>query len=246
VVLVDAQVDSAQHAAIGAAVAARPADRRPRLVLLPPFGDDRDPARLAAAGWDASVHKPLRRGTLRATLQRLLASGSADPVVPSGDPGLAPPDPPDAAAPAADAAPPPDGPGAAPGDRQRVLLVEDNVFNQKVASRLLEGLGCEVTVAENGRRAVGVAANARFDLVLMDCQMPVMDGLEATRRIRQLPGASGRVPIVAMTANVLGDHRDACLAAGMDDFASKPVNKRVLRELLARYRDGAPAEPVVT
>ncbi len=239
VVLVDAQIDSAQHAAIGAAVAARPAERRPRLVLLPPFGDDRDPARLATAGWDASVHKPLRRETLRAALEPLLAGTDPGPA------GSDRPRRPEAPAAMATEAPPV-RPGRAPGDRQRVLLVEDNVFNQKVASRLLEGLGCEVTVAENGRRAVGAAAHERFDLVLMDCQMPVMDGLEATRRIRELPGESGRVPIVAMTANVLGDHRDACLAAGMDGFASKPVNKSVLRDLLARYRDGVPTEPVVT
>ncbi len=277
VVLVDAQLDSLQLEAIREAVAARPPEIQPRLILLPPYGDHRDSDVLAAEGWAAVVHKPLRRGTLRRRLRTLLATGQPAGSFPGGPAhgdaaGTAAPAVPidlteeelarltaglvespsgprpgagldeDGADAGPTAAPAPDEAPSAVSDVRHVLLVEDNVFNQKVASRLLESLGCQVTVAENGRRAVGAVASERFQLILMDCQMPVMDGLEAARRIRQLPGDQGRVPIVAMTANVQGENRDACLAVGMDGFASKPVNKRVLRDILDQFL----AEPVAT
>jgi len=234
-VLVDAQLDSMVLMAVRDAVLAQPLERRPHPVLLTPFGDDRDPFALATEGWVTTVHKPVRRSTLRRRLRSLFEPLPIPREAP--DPGDA--------APASATTP---APGAAPA-QPHVLLAEDNLFNQKVATRLLEALGCRVTVAENGRRAVGAAAGDRFDLVLMDCQMPVMDGLEATERIRRLDGAQGRVPIVAMTANVLGEHREACLAAGMDGFASKPVNKKVLREIIAAHvgvpqgadQEGSPA-----
>jgi CheY-like chemotaxis protein/PAS domain-containing protein len=124
----------------------------------------------------------------------------------------------------------------------RVLLVEDNLINQKVASSLLESMGCVLTLAQNGEEAVAAAARQVFDVVMMDCQMPVMDGLEATRRIRALDGDGAMAPIVAMTANVTADHRRACLAAGMDDFVSKPVRKQLLQQIVLKWlRSGRPA-----
>jgi two-component system sensor histidine kinase/response regulator len=220
-VLVDGQLDSLLQQTVRDAVAALPAERRPHLVLVTPLGDDRDSSELLVEGWAAVLHKPARRPTLRRALHaalnpRTVFLGELEDEAPVLDFGA------------------------------HVLLVEDNLFNQKVATRLLETLGCRVTLAENGQRAVDAAAAEVFDLVLMDCQMPVMDGLEATRRIRGLAGAHGGVPVVAMTANVLGEHRRECLDAGMDDFASKPVNKKTLREIIGRWaraggRDGQPA-----
>jgi signal transduction histidine kinase/CheY-like chemotaxis protein len=118
----------------------------------------------------------------------------------------------------------------------RVLVAEDHAINQKVILTMLERLGWDVTLAVNGIEAVQAASEQAFDLVLMDMQMPEMDGLEATRRIRQLPGPAAQLPIVALTANAMQSDREACLAAGMDDFLPKPLNGQQLKDCLARHR----------
>ena len=117
----------------------------------------------------------------------------------------------------------------------RVLLVEDNPFNQKVACGMLELLGCRVSLAADGREALDMVRDAEFDMVFMDCQMPEMDGYEATRQIRLQEAADGSVPtaIIAMTANAMQQDMERCLAAGMDDYLSKPFD---LEELCARAR----------
>jgi CheY-like chemotaxis protein len=115
-----------------------------------------------------------------------------------------------------------------------ILLVEDHVVNQKLAMALLGRWGHRVTVAENGKLALDALAQQHFDMVFMDMMMPVMDGLEATRRIRASEHGT-RVPIVAMTANAMKDDRDRCLAAGMDDYVSKPVELAQLQRVLARF-----------
>jgi two-component system sensor histidine kinase/response regulator len=116
---------------------------------------------------------------------------------------------------------------------RRVLLVEDNAINQEVARELLERAGVIVEVAVNGVQALERVAAQHYDAVLMDVQMPVMDGLEATRRIRALPGTAARVPIIAMTANAMAEDRQRCLDAGMDEHLGKPVDVRRLHALLA-------------
>jgi PAS domain S-box-containing protein len=118
----------------------------------------------------------------------------------------------------------------------RVLLVEDNLVNQLLARKLLERLGYGVVIAGNGREALAALKSAPYDLVLMDCQMPIMDGFEATKCIRNpLMGAlDPAIPIIAMTANAMHSDRDACLAAGMDDYLAKPVNTPELKRCLER------------
>jgi PAS domain S-box-containing protein len=144
--------------------------------------------------------------------------------------------------------------GSAP--RWQLLLVEDNKSNQKVAKLMLDRLGCEVDIAENGEQALARLAARSYDLVLMDCQMPVLDGYEATRRIRQgdLPGVNARVPIVALTAYARTEDRLRCLQAGMDDYVTKPIILAELRVALMRCGlvssqedevDEATASPVV-
>jgi signal transduction histidine kinase/ActR/RegA family two-component response regulator len=123
-----------------------------------------------------------------------------------------------------------------------VLLVEDTPVNQMVASRMLKKLGHTVEVASNGLDAVAAVAHGRFDVVLMDCQMPDVDGYEATTRIRAAE-QTGRVPIVALTASATLEDRERCLAAGMDDFLSKPVSIGELAQALARMTRVAEAEP---
>ncbi len=122
----------------------------------------------------------------------------------------------------------------------RVLLAEDNAINQKITVRLLEGAGCQVDLAVNGREAVQMHADRPYDLVLMDCQMPELDGIDASRLIRQRESRGRHTPIVALTANAMNTDRDACLAAGMDDYLSKPVEKSALLRMLALW---CPAEP---
>ncbi|MBP8307143.1 MAG: response regulator [Burkholderiaceae bacterium] len=116
---------------------------------------------------------------------------------------------------------------------QRVLLVEDNPINLEVAAELLGSAGLVVETAENGARAVDLALSRRYDLILMDVQMPVMDGLSAATAIRARAGRG--LPIVAMTANAFGEDRDACLAAGMNDHIPKPVDPERLYATLLRW-----------
>jgi len=122
----------------------------------------------------------------------------------------------------------------------RVLLVEDNRVNQRLASRLLEKRGYEASVAENGQIALAALEQGRFDAVLMDMQMPVMDGIEATRRIRENEAAGGlaRIPIIAMTANAMQGDRERCIEAGMDDYITKPINASDLFHLLETWTTG--------
>ncbi|MEM7204980.1 MAG: response regulator [Planctomycetota bacterium] len=121
----------------------------------------------------------------------------------------------------------------------RILVAEDNAINQRVMRQLLRKAGCDVVFADNGVQAVERVEAEDFDLVLMDCQMPEMDGFDATRAIRQLTGAKGTIPVVALTANVLPADRRACTEAGMDDFLSKPIKQEQLREAIAKWRKPA-------
>ena len=125
-----------------------------------------------------------------------------------------------------------------------MLVVEDNVVNQKVAVRLLEKLGCRVDVAANGLEAVELLAELAYDVVFMDCQMPEMDGFEATRTIRQREASSGHhVPIIAMTANAMQGDSEQCLAAGMDDYLSKPVSFEALAAAARKWAAVSPQRP---
>ncbi len=114
-------------------------------------------------------------------------------------------------------------------------MAEDNLINQKVALRLLATLGYNGEVAENGEAALQRVQDGEFDAVLMDLHMPVMDGLEATRAIRNLATAVSKIPIIALTANALQDQRRECLAAGMNDFLTKPIDKKLFESVLDHW-----------
>jgi signal transduction histidine kinase/CheY-like chemotaxis protein len=165
----------------------------------------------------AILPKPLRRSQLFGSLSRAMNSA----VGAAGDDSLVGP------APSA-------GPRAA---GPKILVVEDNPVNREVAVGMVESLGCAAVSTENGRLAIEAMNGGIYDVVLMDCQMPVMDGLTATAEIRRRERGTNRarVPIIALTANAMEGDRERCLAAGMDDFLSKPFTQQQLATLLKRW-----------
>ncbi len=161
-----------------------------------------------------TLRHPMRRQSLqRALLQVLTVPAEDDPV------------------PAAPAEP----------SRCRILVVEDNPVNQRLASKFLERLGHRCELVSNGQEALHAAREGRYDLILMDCQMPVMDGYQATRAIREDPAIAVQPVIIALTANAMEGDRERCLACGMDDYLSKPLTMEGLEEVVERHRPRARA-----
>lgn len=194
-----------------------------RLILLSSTAHvDKD--RLAAAGVSEWLTKPVRSSELYDRLVRLMAPPAPDPTADREVMATTP-----AARPAVSLG--------------RVLVVEDNEVNQLVARAMITRLGYTVDVAADGADAITATATVAYAAVLMDCHMPVMDGFEATRAIRARGTAMQTLPIIAMTAGALDEDRERCLAAGMDDYLSKPVDPRVLEETLARWVTPAPVDP---
>jgi CheY-like chemotaxis protein len=145
------------------------------------------------------------------------------------------------------AAPGPDAGAPFAPDPRPALVVEDNAINQRVALHALQKLGIAAEAVADGEQALAALAGRDYRLVLMDCQMPVLDGYAATRRLRA-DGQAARDPrvlVIAMTANAMQGDREACLAAGMDDYLTKPLTVAQLREVLGRWLDPAPAGATV-
>jgi CheY-like chemotaxis protein len=117
----------------------------------------------------------------------------------------------------------------------RILLAEDNAVNQKVACRLLEKSGYQVDVANDGRAAFDAWKNGSYDLILMDCQMPQLDGFQATRQIRAAETADQHIPIIALTAHAMKGTDNECMAAGMDDYLTKPIDREQLRDCVQQH-----------
>ncbi len=188
----------------------------PELVLLTSSGERLNAAELKLHGLAACELKPIHPDKLRATLERVISAAGA-PEAARGR----------TAAPLA----------LAEGS---ILVAEDNPVNQKVTVLQLRQLGYTADVVANGTEVMAALARRRYDLILMDAQMPEMDGIEATRRIRQAQasgtlGLPARLPVIAMTASAMEGDRDDCLRAGMDDYLSKPVRPELLREMLRRH-----------
>jgi CheY-like chemotaxis protein len=136
------------------------------------------------------------------------------------------------------AAPPAAGAPPATSTAARVLLVEDNPVNRQLAQKILAMAGYQVETAENGQLALEALARSRYDLVLMDCQMPVLDGYAATRKIREWEKAGrlpSRLPVIAMTANAMIGDREKCLAAGMDDYLTKPLDRALMLARISHH-----------
>ena len=195
-----------------------------KLMMLSSTHTSADLQTRQALGILRHVNKPVRRANLLRVITDILGAPAS---------GVHPPK------------PPPEGNAARL--QGRVLLVEDNAINQRVADAMLKQLGLTVQLAAHGVQAVAMVREQPFDLVLMDCQMPVMDGFEATRQIRAWEANGGRgapaLPIVALTANAMAGDREACAAAGMSDYLAKPISGARLAAMLAHHLVAAPARP---
>ena len=234
VVIADDQMPDADGTQLAAELRSIPELEATHFIMLTSLDRHGNVQRLRELGFAGYLTKPVRGRELRACIERVLElDGSAEAaalsqvVITRGS--LA-------------------AEKGAPRFRGRVLVVEDNAVNQQVTRRFLERLGCEVEVAENGQRAVEFCARERYDLILMDVQMPIMDGLAATREIRRLEPAENRVPIIALTASAMTDELERCIAAGMDGLLTKPLEPLRLGETLARHglggEGGAPMAPL--
>ena len=235
IAIVDYQMPTMDGAMLGAAIKADPRLKDTVVVMLTSIGNWSEVRRLEGASIDACLVKPVRNSQLLNTLVNTwskqldrISQGRALQHLEAAT-----------AAPAR-----PTFAGRFAGLSIRVLVVEDNVVNQKVASRLLERLGLRADVAANGREAIHMLDLLPYDLVFMDCQMPEMNGFEATREIRRVESQARHVTIIAMTAEALAGSRDACLEAGMDDFVTKPVKLEDLVALVTKWAQrpaGVPA-----
>ncbi len=218
VVLVDMQMPGMDGKHVAQAIATRDDVGRPKVIMLTTMGRTRGAAQLDDTPVDGQLAKPVKASSLCSAIVNAL-----DPVAARTRD--------EAAAAAATRAANVKG---RPHEDVRILVVEDNVVNQKVATKILRRAGYACDIARNGREAIDRLAASRYDIVFMDCQMPVMDGFEATAHIRA-KDAEGRVPIVAMTANAMPEDRQRCLDAGMDDYITKPVQPDTLYAAVERW-----------
>jgi PAS domain S-box-containing protein len=225
VVVLDYQMPDMDGAMLGEQIMNAKEIPATRLVLLTSLDRSGDMQRFADIGFSAYLTKPVRTRELLDCLDKALARNAQDwymrsqPIITRGT--LI----------------------ATENKRQysgKVLLVEDNAINQRVARRFLERLGCEVHVVGDGQQAVERYQREAFGFILMDMQMPIMDGIEATRRIRELEAGGQRTPIVALTANAMMGTLERCLEAGMDDYLTKPLDISRLQDVLDRFMTGRP------
>jgi two-component system, sensor histidine kinase and response regulator len=222
IILFDMQLPDDDGLGFARTIRRDPGLARTKLVLITTFGRRRhDVAAFQQAGIDSFLLKPIRRTQLCDVVSRLLVGESEvrTPVQAMDD-------------------------DRATVSRARVLVVEDNSVNQLVALGQLQKLGHEGIVASSGLEAIDVIRDGSFDLVLMDCQMPGMDGYEATRRIRQMSGPIAHIPVIAITAHALPGEREKCLAAGMNDYLAKPVSLEQLGAVLRLWASKSSPLPI--
>jgi signal transduction histidine kinase/CheY-like chemotaxis protein/HPt (histidine-containing phosphotransfer) domain-containing protein len=211
-----------------------------RLIMLTSLSWKGDARVARDLGFGAFLTKPVHRSELIRTAERQLpaleGSESVAACAPASDTGCETTSSSDHKASAGETERE-IAPDAADGLDLAVLLAEDNPVNVEVACEYLTAIGCRVSTAADGREAIEAVRRSRFDIVLMDCQMPEMDGLTATRRIREIEAGSDlrHTVIIALTANAFAEDRAQCMEAGMDDYMSKPFSEQQLRELLARW-----------
>ncbi|HZN40141.1 MAG TPA: response regulator [Planctomycetota bacterium] len=216
-VLLDFQMPDMDGGLLAAEIHARAEFQHLPIIILSSVQDPLEPQMIEGIGIDKVMVKPVRETHLLAAIGRVVGRASGVDQRPRAGAALAPQAP-------------------VPSLQRKILLVEDNPINQLVARRMLEKIGCEVLVADNGKEAVTAAATQQFDLILMDVQMPIMDGYQATAEIRRQEGRSGlRTPIVALTANAMERDAKLCIEAGMDDHVPKPIRVHDLAAIAQKW-----------
>jgi CheY-like chemotaxis protein len=223
--LLDHQMPGLDGEALGHAIKADPLLGDVRLILMTQAGAYLNAGAAAESLFSHQLVKPIRASRL---LEALSSAGDVPAATEKTSPSREK--------------------AAHPFDGMRTLVVEDNRVNQKVARLMLEKLGCRVTVAANGREGLYLITKLSFDIVLMDCQMPEMDGFEATAAIRKREADQDlpKIPIIAMTAHAMIGDQERCLSAGMDDYIAKPVTRDRLVKILKLYAPVPEGEPVLT
>jgi two-component system, sensor histidine kinase and response regulator len=212
--ILDRQMPGMDGVALARAIKRDPAIADVRLILLSSLGGRTDDEEIVRAGIQLCLTKPIKQAALRDCLVRVLAGTPGAPMPLTSAPTAAP---------------------AMQANGARVLIAEDNIVNQKVALLQLRRLGYSADAVANGVEVIEALSRIPYDVVLMDCQMPELDGYEATRMIRTQSGPVRNVPIIAMTASALAGDRDRCLEAGMSDYISKPIKVPELHAALQRW-----------
>jgi len=214
IVILDMQMPSMDGLTLARQIKADSAIRDTRMIMLTSLCERLDPTEMRENGIAAFLVKPVKHNQLRRALQSALKTpSSAGPAARRNAPGSS---------------------READGRALKILLAEDNVVNQKVAQKQLRNLGHSVDIVGNGLEALEAVGRIRYDVILMDCQMPEMDGYEATRRLRRRTDGKHNLHVIAMTANAMEGDRENCLACGMDDYVSKPVKLDKLKAALDR------------
>jgi signal transduction histidine kinase/CheY-like chemotaxis protein len=243
--ILDYQLPGMDGVALARAIKSDPALAGIKLIMLTSMCQRLDPEEMKAAGVDAWLVKPIKQQQLRSCLVRVLDAASASRLLPlPGQSGQSdPPGPPGPPAGLPDA---PVAPAAPAPPSLRILLAEDNPVNQQVALGQLRKLGYSARLAADGHEVLAALRQETCDVILMDGQMPGLDGYEATRQIRAGQAGDHHPWIIAMTANAMQGDREKCLAAGMDDYLSKPVKIDALRAALhrCRVRSAAAGSPI--
>jgi CheY-like chemotaxis protein len=240
VVIADYHMPGMDGVTLAATLKAEPAFRSVLYVMLTSVSHWKDYHARPDAYVDACLVKPVRH----ARLMDALAAGWTAKTMAAGRTGGPPTTRPLRDSRAGGASAVNDPAALFAGTGVRALVVEDNAVNQKVAVMLLGKLGVRSDVAGDGREAVEMLRLRPYDVVLMDCHMPEMNGYDATAEIRRMDGARGQVPVIAMTADVMEGSQELCFAAGMNDFIAKPVDADSLARALQRWL--VPAQPGVT
>jgi signal transduction histidine kinase/DNA-binding response OmpR family regulator len=237
--VVDYMMPGADGEGVGRAVRADASLNGLGLLLATSASVRGDAARFEEVGYDGYLPKPLRADTLQAMIEAILARRAMDPPPAGHQPLLTQHLLAERASMARDAAKQSSllMPRAATRARLRVLLVEDDLVNQIISRKMLESLHCEVELATDGLQAVDKALMREYDAILMDCHLPLLDGYQATGRIRSAERPGRHVQIIALTASALDEERERCKAAGMDDFVSKPTKLDDVRAALDRVID---------
>jgi signal transduction histidine kinase/PleD family two-component response regulator/HPt (histidine-containing phosphotransfer) domain-containing protein len=227
IVITDMQMPEMDGETLGKTIKADPGIQDTRLIMLTSLGMGDNSDRLVRIGFSAHTTKPIRMTELKSLLSHVLSGKSAMPQQRTGKFGA-----------------PSEKTRPLINHKARILVVEDNITNQQVALGILKKLALSADAVADGEEALNVLETIPYDLVLMDMQMPVMDGLEATRRIRAPESSvlNREVPIIAMTANALQGDRERCLEAGMNDYLAKPVLPDALTTMLEKWLPGRPKE----